>query len=334
MKWLGRIVRRWTPDIILDLLGKLGIDRFRYRVPRNSGLSHPVATDFSLAVPFGYSVPSPKNRPPVGIICHLFHADLAEWMLSALGQIDLSANVYISTDTQQKANVIRGIFARWDKGKVDVRVVENRGRDIAPKLVAFADVYGRYELVLLLHSKKSPHYDFGEAWRDYLVQSLAGSPAIVASIMAIFDTCPNVGMVIPQHYSKLRAVTALDWAANFHKSRRLAWRMGIDISGDGYIDMPSGSMFWARPQALKPLLDLHLSFDSFPAEPLPEDGTIAHAIERLFLFACEKAGYAWLKVTPEPHTDELAVHIKERSQIAAFISRHRFDLLGADGKHR
>lgn len=325
MKWLGRIVRRWTPDIILDFLGKLGIDRFRYRVRRNSGLSRPVATDFSLAVPFGYSVPSPKNRPPVGVICHLFHADLAEWMLSALGGIDLSADVYISTDTRQKADVIGGIFARWDKGKVDVRVVENRGRDIAPKLVAFADVYARYELVLLLHSKKSPHYDFGEAWRDYLVQSLAGSPAIVASIMAIFDTCPSVGMIFPQHYSKLRAICRLDWGWNFREARRLASRMSIDISANGYVDMPSGSMMWARSRALKPLLDLHLSFDDFPAEPLLEDGTIAHAIERLFLFVCEKAGYTWLKVSPTP--DAASVQVRQAIDIERFVVQHRFDLL-------
>jgi lipopolysaccharide biosynthesis protein len=255
----------------------------------------------------------------------LFHADLAEWMLSALDKSDLSADVYISTDTQEKADTILGVFSRWGKGSVAVRVVENRGRDIAPKLVTFADVYARYDLVLLLHSKKSSHYDFGEAWRDYLVQSLAGSSAIVNSIMAIFDTCPSVGMVIPQHYSELRAVCRLDWGWNFRAAKHLASRMNIDVSADGYVDMPSGSMLWARPQALKPFLDLHLSFDDFPAEPLPDDGTIAHCIERLFLFACEKAGYTWLKVSHQP--DAASIRIQQAMDIERFVAQHRFDLL-------
>lgn len=334
MRWLRRAVAGLIPDVVLDLLGKAGINRFRYRMRKHSGLSRPIDTDFSLLVPFSYPVPSPKNRPPVGIVCHMFHADLAEWMLSALGEIDSSADVYISTDTQEKADVIRGVFSRWEKGSVAVRVVENRGRDIAPKLVTFADVYPRYELVLLLHSKKSSHYGFGEAWRDYLVRSLAGSPAIASSIMAIFDTCPSVGMVIPQHYSELRAACRLDWGWNFRQARRLASRMNIDISANGYVDMPSGSMFWARPQALKPLLDLHLVFDDFPAEPLPDDGTIAHCIERLFLFACEKAGFTWVKVIAEAHADATAIRIQEPSQIVEFVSQHRFDLLSNSGDRR
>ena len=325
MKWLRSAIARLIPDIVLDLLGKLGIRKFRYRMRKDSGNSRPVATDFSLAVPFSYPVTPQINRRPIGIVCHLFHADLAEWMLSALGGIDLSADVYISTDTPKKADFIRGVFSRWEKGSVAVRVVENRGRDIAPKLITFADVYAQHDLVLLLHSKKSPHYDFGEAWRDYLVQSLAGSSAIVNSVLAIFDTCPSVGMVIPQHYSGLRAVSRLDWGWNFRKARRLASRMNIDISADGYIDMPSGSMLWARPQALKPFLNLHLSFDDFPAEPLPDDGTLAHCIERLFLFACEKAGYTWLKVSLEPAAT--SVRIEQAVDIERFVAQHRFDLL-------
>jgi lipopolysaccharide biosynthesis protein len=255
-------------------------------------------------------------------------------MLSALGEINVSADVYISTDTQEKVDIIRRVFSRWKKGSVTVRVVQNRGRDIAPKLVTFADIYARYELVLLLHSKKSSHYNFGERWRDYLVQSLVGSPAIVNSIVTIFDTCPSVGMVIPQHYHELRAVCRLDWGWNFREARRLASRMDIDISENGYVDMPSGSMFWARPQALKPLLDLHLRFEDFPAEPLANDGSIAHCIERLFLFACEKANFTWVKVTTERHNGATDIRIQEPSQISEFISQHRFDLLGSGGNHR
>jgi hypothetical protein len=55
-------------------------------------------------------------------------------------------------------------------------------------------------------------------------------------------------------------------------------------------------MFWARTEALRPLLDLGLSFDDFPEEDGHTDGTLAHAIERLLVLACERAGYGWLKI--------------------------------------
>jgi lipopolysaccharide biosynthesis protein len=334
MKWLRRAFKWLTSDVVPGALSRVGIGRFRYKVRQSLGVRRPITSDFSLAVPFGYQVPSATEPRVIGIVCHLFHDDLAEWMFQVLSQMGQPADVYFSTDAQDKVDTIRRVFSQWKNGSVTVRLVENRGRDIAPKLITFADVYARYELLLFLHSKKSPHYDFGEAWRDHLVQTLAGSPAVVASVIEIFNTCPAVGMVIPQHFNKLRAVTDMDWGANFRKARRLAWRMDIDLSEHGYVDMPSGSMFWARPKALKPLLDIGLGMRDFPPEPCHWDGTIAHCIERLFLFSCEKAGFTWLKVTTEYPADTKVAYIEEAGQIETFASQHRFDLLDAAGKHR
>ena len=41
-------------------------------------------------------------------------------------------------------------------------------------------------------------------------------------------------------------------------------------------------MFWARTCALSPLIDVNLQWDDYPPEPVPYDGTLLHAIERLF----------------------------------------------------
>jgi lipopolysaccharide biosynthesis protein len=47
------------------------------------------------------------------------------------------------------------------------------------------------------------------------------------------------------------------------------------------INFPVGTMFWARTKALKPLFDLNLSWSDYPDEPLPYDGSMLHAIERI-----------------------------------------------------
>jgi len=107
--------------------------------------------------------------------------------------------------------------------------------------------------------------------------------------------------------------------------------MNIDLSPDNILDITSGSMFWVRPAALKPLLDLNLSIDHFPAEYGQLDGTLAHAIERLFLFVCEKAGFTWAKVTHMSFItpDYPVVRIYSKYDIDAFMTEHRFDLLRA-----
>ncbi len=50
-----------------------------------------------------------------------------------------------------------------------------------------------------------------------------------------------------------------------------------------------GTMFWAKVSSLKPMLNLGLDWDDYPVEPLPIDGTMLHALERLFPFAVQKS---------------------------------------------
>ena len=50
-------------------------------------------------------------------------------------------------------------------------------------------------------------------------------------------------------------------------------------------------MFWARLEALRPLLDAHLDDWEFEPEQGQVDGTLAHALERMFMLAADSAGY-------------------------------------------
>ena len=54
---------------------------------------------------------------------------------------------------------------------------------------------------------------------------------------------------------------------------------------------PAGAMFWARAAALAPLLKLSLRLSDFEEEFGQTDGTLSHAIERLFPIAARLAGY-------------------------------------------
>jgi lipopolysaccharide biosynthesis protein len=53
---------------------------------------------------------------------------------------------------------------------------------------------------------------------------------------------------------------------------------------------PVGSMFWARVPALSALLGLGLRWEDYPEEPVPYDGTILHAIERMLPIVATASG--------------------------------------------
>jgi len=302
--------------------------------PQPRGRQRCAFEDWAIAVPFRYE--PPPNDIRVAVIFHCFYADLAEPMVAALAASQLTADIFVSTDTAAKASIIGDVLRTWTRGSATVRLVENRGRDIAPKMITFAPVYDEYPLILFLHAKQSaqsgpgnPHTSYQDRWREYLLSCLAGSAAVIHSIKEIFRLHPEIGMVLPAHFEELRQRWPLDWGTNFRRARRLAWKMDIDIGERGIIDFPSGSMFWARPAALKPLLDLKLTFADFPQEFSGNDGTIAHQIERLFLFSCEKAGFKWAKVLNEEAaaSEQLRKSINAPGDIAAFIAAHNFELL-------
>ncbi|MGI4954865.1 MAG: rhamnan synthesis F family protein [Janthinobacterium lividum] len=289
--------------------------------------SRPAAADWSVAVPFGYT--PPESRPRLGVICHMFHPAVASELLHYLRQLPIPADVMISTDTVEKEAALRQAFSGWTGGAVELRMFPNRGRDIAPKLVGFADAHARYDLVLHLHSKVSTHAAFLKPWRSYLFETLLGSPEVVRSILDAFASLPDLGMVAPQHYESIRRW--LGWNGNFEASQILAKRMGISLSRRNALDFPSGSMFWARPAALKPLLDLGLSFEDFPEEGGEVDHTPAHAIERLYFHACERSGHTWLKVAQPAlmHDTGAIVTVNNPADLSRFVAEHGALLTGA-----
>lgn len=209
-----------------------------------------------------------------------------------------------------------------------LRITPNRGRDIAPKLIAFADLYPNYDYVLHLHGKRSQHASVLSLWRQFLYESLLGTPDVVNSILQLFEQQPRLGIVSAQHYEPMRHW--LNWGGNLPQARVLAKRMGFELPGDlPVLDFPSGSMFWARPAALQPLLDLHLRYEDFAPEAGQKDGTLAHAIERLYFFSCEQAGLQWTKVARPAfyaYTPQL-LHAAEGESVVDLLARCNFSLL-------
>jgi lipopolysaccharide biosynthesis protein len=277
-------------------------------------------TDSVLAIPLGPTFPGPRLDHPVGVILHVFYPDLADELRTYLENIPGAVDVYISTDTPTKRDVIERAFSGWSKGRLDVRLAVNRGRDVAPKLITFKDVYARHPIVLHLHSKKSPHDSCLRMWRHFTYENLIGDPSIAGGILSMMEHCPDIGMVAPDHYFGVKNL--IGWAGNLDIAQPLAARMGVDIDPAAPLDFPSGSMFWARSAALRPLLDLDLSFEDFAPERGQPDGTLAHAIERLFFYSCQISGLKWIKVCrPElSHEREHALaNIGDVSELKAYL---------------
>jgi lipopolysaccharide biosynthesis protein len=172
----------------------------------------------------------------------------------------------------------------------DIVVCENRGRDVLPFLQVAGRLYDEgVRIVLKLHTKRSTHRQDGETWRRELVEKLL-APERATSILAAFRQRPELGLVASEgHLQPL----SYYWGANQANVEYLCRRTGIPTPDPGHDRFIAGTMFWARLDAMLPLLDSHLGTWEFEDEAGQVDGTLAHAVERVF---CLTARYQHLIV--------------------------------------
>ncbi len=294
-------------------------------------VARPLDIDGSIAVPFPFTETQYCSINKAAAIIHIYYEEFASEIQSYLYNVPIDIDLYISTTDHFKASAIKCVFAEWKKGSVEVRVVPNQGRDIAPKLVSFRDVYNRYDYLLYIHGKRSTHADVLSHWRHFLFESLLGTPEVVSSIFSVFEQFPNIGIIAVQHFEPMRQW--VNWGGNFLIAQRLAQRMGLTLNEKEPLDFPSGSMFWARTLALQPLLDIGLQTEDFDLESNQIDATLAHAVERLFFHTCEHAGFNWIKIArPELYEDTPKImHVSGMEDLSTIIGQLLFRLLDPCG---
>ncbi|MGY8863960.1 MAG: rhamnan synthesis F family protein, partial [Pseudomonadales bacterium] len=75
-----------------------------------------------------------------------------------LNNIPYPFDLLVSTDTEDKAIILKKTLNKIDNlDTLNIKVLPNRGRDIAPMIIGFAKEMLEYDFALHLHSKKSPY---------------------------------------------------------------------------------------------------------------------------------------------------------------------------------
>ncbi len=232
----------------------------------------------------------------VGLHLHLYYADLAPLFARDLAAAGCGADLVVTTTSDAKRIEVEYAF-RAHRGSVCVLVVSNRGRDIGPFLSDAGRHLraGEYDVVGHLHGKRSLEVGggLGDRWREYLLTNLLGlgrNAGGVDAVLAPFAADAQLGLLFAEDRH------CVGWTKNLSVAQALAARMHPAPVLPAAPIFPLGTMFWARPAALEPLWALKLGPADFPAEPVPYDGTVLHALERMLPAVCEATGHGWCTV--------------------------------------
>lgn len=246
-----------------------------------------------------------RGETKVGLHLHLHYISLAHEIIRYLQDFPTCFDLYLTiTEPKYKQNV-RTLFSRSLLPKLDelkVLEVPNRGRDVAPWLLTTRPYQDRYELFCHIHGKVSLYSKHGDSWRKYLFDNIIERKA-VTDILNIFHEQPTLGCVFPEIflpvYYQFKNNNVMD--DDYRLMCDILRRIGLkDEVCRSELFFSVGTMMWYRPEALRHLFTVNLSFEDFPEEPIPIGGTLAHAIERLPSIVASRNGYLVKSVTRYP----------------------------------
>lgn len=224
----------------------------------------------------------------IALVAHVFYPDIWLEIVEAWSALPAGSRLVVTT-TDEKAAEIR----RLTQGQplMEVHQFENRGRDLGPFIALLnSGAFDRFDAILKLHTKKSPHLAYGDLRRKLLFTSLAGTKSNVLRILSHFSD-QRVGLV---GFAPLFRTARWAWMGNRETIERLCRRM--HPNGEPSMGFFEGSMFWVRPAALAPLRSASLKPEEFESEAGQLDGTLHHGIERTIAISAQAAGLDTLSI--------------------------------------
>lgn len=215
-------------------------------------------------------------------VAHLYYVNLVPEILTALKNIPEDFDLIITMPTWGTDKIVELVSAQYPDALF--YPCENRGRDIAPFIDLLPIILEKeYESAVKLHTKNGFFYagellpDYSQLWRKEMLSALLGSREKVANILHAFRTNKHLNMVGAEPLFVPLQTHSYSDDGDFASN---VLDLTLPSENNGFF---AGTMFWFRPEAFKPLIDIaQLSLLSFGDENGAADGELAHIIERAF----------------------------------------------------
>ncbi len=237
------------------------------------------------------------NKGEVAVIIHLYYEDTVNQYFNYICNIPMNIDVYISVSEEKTKLRIEENIERHHLQNCKIIEKKNRGRDISALLVACREIAMQYEYICFLHDKKEKNEyikAFTEEWISLMWENTIASEEFIYNIKDVFEKHEDIGILtVPEPFG-MRENGAFDntWYMNFEKTVSLANMLKLDCDlNEACPPITLGTAFWAKTKALEKLLAYSWKYEDFTEEPLPNDGTINHAVERIIAYVAQDAGY-------------------------------------------
>lgn len=276
------------------------------------------------------------------IVIHLYYIEKIEQYINYIKNIPVTIDLFVTVSSKQTMNILDAELKKLNR-EYQIIIKSNRGRDISSLLVASKGKILKYKYFCFIHDKKEKTIDKKEDidnWNYCLWENAVASPIYIENILYTFRTNKDVGILAPPSIITENLTYAYEntWAGNFDNAVDIVKKFELHCDIDeNKMPIIMGTVFWAKVEAVYKLLKYDWKYEDFDEEPLAENGTLSHAIERVFPFFAQDAGYetGWVmtdeyaaqRIEYNSEVLEMSFEIMKRTQNIRHISQMRNYLL-------
>ncbi len=239
-----------------------------------------------------------RNPNRIGIIIYLYYYEDVQKYLAYIKKIPQGIDIMIISSNDDVLRCVK----QNDSFDRELKVIckPNRGRDVSALLITAKDFVLSHEYIAFLHDKKEKnkfYYNDTSMWTHSMWENTINGKEYIGSVISLLDRNSSIGLALPiidiGDYMMLGFLPPEDgWSVNYENTKHLSEELHLNCEiREDYPPISYGTMFWCRTQALKKLFDRSWRFEDFQEEPMDDDGTISHAIERILPYVAQDAGY-------------------------------------------
>ncbi len=213
------------------------------------------------------------------IVIHVYYPEVFESMLEMIHANLLADFPLYITMRPEISPAVEEILHRSGRNAL-LHTMENRGRDIGPFLSLLPILRAQgITAVLKLHTKKSMHLGSADhPWLSDILSQLVEEGAIEKHFLQLQNN-QRIGMIAPYGHV---VPMAFYYGDNTEKMLGLVKKWNIPSSLLGSAIFVAGSMFYIRLASIEAMLSQPILLQEFETESGQTDGTLAHAVERMF----------------------------------------------------
>lgn len=242
------------------------------------------------------------------VVFHIGYIDMLDYLKQYICSIPEDLDIILTTKPEKNCEIVRSFFEPYLRDRLTVLCAKDPGRDLSALLVTARPKLLEYDYICFCHDKKSSQsgaITVGAGFQENIIENTLASKAYIMNVINCLEENEYLGLLSTPcpHHGIYFWTVGNRWTCCYEETKRLAKQLNLNVDiSPNHQPLAIGTAFWCKKDALLPLFEYPWVHDDFPKEPLPDDGTLNHALERILPFVAQSQGY----LTGWVMTDEYA----------------------------